>query len=295
MPTIIKDMPEVEYHARPEVSKHDLDMIRRAPLYYRYKKDNPEPPDEEMNFGSLVHLAILQPHLLESSVAFLPDDAPNRVSDRNRNAKKPSDATIAACIWWDEWNEANAGKQIMKPEAFEKVLGIQKSIMSNPATAVYFKGEQLREASLFWERAVKWKDATGSRRTGVVKCRARLDNLKFCEIADIKTCGDASRSGFVKDIAKRRYAHQGEHYIDGAKACGYNIQSFVMIAVETSPPYLCAAHALGESSIEIARAENLRDLGIYAKCQDSGVWPNMKNFNQPIECPIWGFEEQPTN
>jgi len=277
MPTIIKDMPEAEYHARPEVSKHDLDMIRRAPLYYRYKKDNPEPPDEEMNFGSLVHLAILQPHLLESSVAFLPDDAPNRVSDRNRNAKNPSAATIAACIWWDEWNETTAGKQIVTHEAFERVLGIQKSIMSNPHTAIFFEGDQLREVSLFWERYG-------------VPCRARLDILRGCEVIDLKTCGDASRSGFMKDIGKRRYSHQGEHYIDGAKANNYSIQACTFIAVETRPPYLCAAHTLGESSLSIARDENKRDLATFKKCLDSGEWPNIKNNYQPLEAPIWSFD-----
>jgi len=273
---IIEDMPEAEYHARTEVSKHDLDMIRRAPLLYRYKKDNPEEPSDEMNFGSLVHLAILQPHLLESSVAFLPDDMPNRVPDRSRYAKKPSPETIAACVRWDEWTEANAGKQIVKPETYEKVLGIQKSIMSNPATAIYFEGEQLREASLFWERFG-------------VQCRARLDVLSV-EIADLKTCGDASRAGFMKDIGKRRYAHQGEHYLDGAKACGKPAVAFTMIAVETSPPFLCAAHQLGETSLQIARDENRRDIAIFKKCIESGEWPNIRNNNLPLEGPIWGFD-----
>jgi exodeoxyribonuclease VIII len=275
---IIEDMPEAEYHLRPEVSKHDMDMIRRAPLYYQYKKDNPEPETEEMNFGSLVHLALLQPHLLESSVAFLPDDMPNRVPDRSRYAKKPSPETLAACARWDEWTAENAGKQIVKHETFERVLGIQASIMANPDTAIYFEGEQLREASLFWERFG-------------VKCRARLDILKSGEIVDLKTCGDASRQGFAKDIGKRRYAHQGEHYLDGARACGRAVSAFTMIAVETNPPFLCAAHQLGETSISIAKSENKRDLAIFKKCQESGIWPNIKNSNSPLEGPLWGFEE----
>ena len=274
---IIENMPEAEYHARPEVSKHDLDMIRRAPLLYQYKKANPEPPDEEMNFGSLVHLAILQPHLLESSVAFLPDDAPNRVSDRNRNAKKPSEATLAACAWWDEWNEKTAGKQVVKPEAYEKALGIQKSIMSNPATAVYFDRDPIKEASLFWERFG-------------VQCRARMDILRPVEVVDLKTCGDATRSGFQKDIAKHRYTHQGEHYMDGARACGYEIAAFVLIAVETTAPYLCAAHQLEESSLSIAGDENRKYIKMIGECQKSGIYPNIKNDPRPLQTPIYGFE-----
>lgn len=276
--TIIEDMPEAEYHARPEVSKHDLDMIKRAPLLYRYKKDNPDPPDEEINFGSLVHLAILQPHLLDDVVCYLPPDAPNKPSSRQINAKMPSPETTAAIAWWTDWREANKGKQEVTESMMEKVRGIQASVFTNPHTAIHLQTEQLREVSIFWER---WG----------VKCRARLDILSACEIVDLKTCGDASRAGFAKEMGKRRYAHQGEHYIDGAKACGRNIISYVLIAVETSPPYLCAAHSLGDSSIEVAKSENRRDLATYKKCAESGVWPNIRNYNQPLEAPIWSFDE----
>lgn len=278
---LVENMPEAEYHARPELSKHDMDMIRRAPLLYQYKKANPEPPDEEMNFGSLVHLALLQPHLLESAVAFLPDDAPDRPLPAHHKMRTEGRELTASAIerftFWDDWNEKTKGKQIVKPETFEKVLGIQKSIMSNPATAVYFDRDPLREVSLFWERFG-------------VKCRARLDLLHAVEIGDLKTCGDASRNGFAKDIAKCRYPHQGEHYDDGAKACGYNIQAVVFVAVECHPPYLCAAHTLGESSLSIARDENKRDILTFKKCLESGVWPNIKNDLRPLDSPIWGFD-----
>jgi exodeoxyribonuclease VIII len=287
-------MPEAEYHLRPEVSKHDLDLIRRAPLLYQYRKANPEPPDDEMNFGSLVHLALLQPHLLENSVCYLPSDAPPRPLPSQIKCREEGKAASKSAeerfTFWDDWNEKNAGKFNIKPETMEKVLGIQKSIMENPSTAIYFQGEQLREASLFWERSGTRME-NGKRIPWTVECRARLDILRTAEIVDLKTCGDASRGGFSRDMATRRYSHQGEHYLDGARACGYQVQSFVMIAVECHAPYLCAAHALGESSIDVARDENKRDLGIYHKCKESGIWPNIRNHNQPLEAPIYGFDQ----
>jgi len=277
-PRIVEDMPEAEYHARPELSKHDMDMVRRAPLLYQHKKMHPEPPDDEMNFGSLVHLALLQPHLLEASVCYVPKSAPKRPTKAQLAAKKKSAKALISIEWWKNWNDENAGKFNVTAATMDKVSGIQKSIMANPSTAIYFEGEQLREASLFWERYG-------------VACRARLDILRTCEVVDLKTCGDASRGGFMKDMAKRRYPHQGEHYIDGAKACGYPIQAFTMIAVETNAPYLCAAHQLGESSIDIAKDENRRDILTFKKCLDSGEWPNIKNNFQPLEAPIWGFDQ----
>lgn len=293
-PSIVFDMPEAEYHARPEVSKHDLDLLRRAPLLYRYRKDNPEEPDEEMNFGSLVHLALLQPHLLESAVAFLPEKSPQRptiVQINNRLTGKPDTESAAERFgFWDKWDAENKGKQIVTPQNYEHVLGIQKSIMANPDTARYFDHDPGREVSLFWEREITvMKD--GARQKVKVPCRARLDLLRSVEIGDIKTTGDAQRSGFSRDMAKHRYSHQGEHYIDGAKANGYNIRSFVMIAVETKPPYLCTDHSLGESSLEVAKQENLRDLRTFWECSESGIWPNIKSHPQPLEAPIYGFDQ----
>lgn len=277
-PSIIPDMPEAEYHARPEVSKHDLDMIRRAPLLYWHKKANPDAASDEMNFGSLVHLAVLQPDLLESSVAFLPDDAPSRVSDRNRNAKKPSETTLEAIAWWDDWNAKTEGKQIVKPEAYERVLGIQKSLMRNPATAQFIEMEGMREASFFYE-------------LHGVKCRSRMDFSGQGIIWDLKTCGDASASGFAKEIGSGGYHRQGALYLDAAKACDRPAKKFVFVTVEKTAPFLCSFHILGNVSIDTARIENRRNLETYKRCLESGIWPNMAApfDGEEIECPLWAL------
>ncbi|WP_166646564.1 hypothetical protein [Zavarzinia compransoris] len=39
-PTILYDLPEAEYHARTEISKHGLDLVQVPPLY-RLAKDGP--------------------------------------------------------------------------------------------------------------------------------------------------------------------------------------------------------------------------------------------------------------
>ncbi len=274
---IIENMPEAEYHARTEVSKHDLDMIARAPLFYRYKKDNPIVEDDEMNFGSLVHMVVLQPEMIDICTRILPPDAPKRPSITQINAKKPSDETLSAIAWWSNWNDTANGRYRVTTSDLEKAHEMKASLLSNPATAKYLEVEGKREASLFWEREG-------------VKCRARLDIFTSTEIPDLKTCWDASRNGFMKEIGKRRYAHQGEHYLDGAKACGSAALSFVLIAVESVKPYLCAAHQLGETSIEVAGQENRQLLRTYKQCQDSGIWSNIADDHRPLEAPVWSFE-----
>lgn len=278
MAQIIENMPEAEYHARPEVSKHDLDLIRRAPLLYRYRKDNPEEPDDEMNFGSLVHLAILQPHLLESSVAFLPEGAPRRPSQKQRDAKKQSSETLESIAFWDDWKEKTAGKQIVTHETFERVKGIQESIMRNPATAQFLEQDTQREVSLFWEM-------------NGVNCRARLDMLADGAVIDIKTTGDASPSGFARDIARYGYHQQGAYYLDASESVGRKAKKFVFLTVETVAPFLCTFHILGPTSIEVGRVQNRRALETYKRCAANNEWPNMPApyDGEEIECPLYAL------
>lgn len=40
----------------------------------------------------------------------LPADAPRRPDSRQRNAKKPSEETLAAIAWWDKWEAEHGGK-----------------------------------------------------------------------------------------------------------------------------------------------------------------------------------------
>src|SRR5687768_7626953 len=103
LPTIIRGLPDDDYHAHPAFGNSDLKMIRtRSPAHYRYKKDNPEPATPAKRDGRILHCAILEPHLFSKKYAVLPADAPADLR-RFREAKKPSDDTLAAIAWWDEW------------------------------------------------------------------------------------------------------------------------------------------------------------------------------------------------
>lgn len=279
MARIIENMPEAEYHARPEVSKHDLDLILKAPALYRDRKDNPEEPDEEMNFGSLVHLAVLEPDRLESAVAYLPKNAPKRPSLRQINAEKKGDATIKSIAFWEEFRESTEGKQIVTVASMDKARGIRDSLYRNPSTAQFLNAIGLREPSLFWEM-------------NGVNCRARLDLLLDGVIPDLKTCGDATRRGFEREIGQRGYHRQGAMYLDAAKAVGRPAKDFVFLAVETVRPYLCTFHILGKTSIEIGRVENQRGLNSYKNAVETGVWSGLNapyDGQEPIECPIYAL------
>lgn len=56
---ILTDMPEEEYHRRPELSQSQAKTVLECPAKYRWEFDNPTDPTDAMVFGSAVHSLVL--------------------------------------------------------------------------------------------------------------------------------------------------------------------------------------------------------------------------------------------
>ena len=63
-------------------------------------------------------------------------------------------------------------------------------------------------------------------------CKARFDMLQNDVIIDLKTCRDASPSGFKKAIRNFSYHQQAAFYLDGIKA-----HKFYFVFIEKKEPY----------------------------------------------------------
>lgn len=274
---IIADMPMAEYQARPEVSKHDLDLIHKAPFAYRYAKDNPTEESEEMGLGSLAHLAILEPDEVSKQIVMLPESRPNRPMAKQlaMPVEKRTEAATKSIEFWEKWDREAEGKFTVTPEKMAIVQGMHASLMAHDSIRQIITMTGMREASMFW----KMHD---------VECRARPDIIGDGVIVDLKTTGDCSREAFSREIFKMRYQAQAAFYLDGAKSLGLDIKQFLFVAVETKAPFLCAYYYASPDMIEWGRIENQRDLWTYKKCADENRWPGVKcDPNEPINLPSW--------
>lgn len=56
---ILTDLPEEEYHRRPELSQSQAKTVLECPARYRWEFDHPTPPTDAMVFGSAVHSLVL--------------------------------------------------------------------------------------------------------------------------------------------------------------------------------------------------------------------------------------------
>jgi len=276
---IITDLPNNEYHALPSISKSGLDMIRKSPALFRYRRENPTPATPAMRMGTLTHTAILEPSMMAESTIVLPDDAPRDLRHL-RNAKKPSTETMDAIEWWDEFAAKSEGKEILTPDESRKLAGMRDAVWSHSAAARLLDPAKVThvEASIFAEI-----DGT--------PVRVRPDVLRSDIIMpDLKTTRDASPEGFAKSVANYRYHVQAAFYGDVYRMLTGIETSMVFIAVETEPPYLVATYTLAPEAIEQGRREYLADLETFRQCVESDRWPGYSETIIPLEIPRWAMD-----
>jgi len=260
--TIRHDLTNAEYHASPAISKSGLDLIRRAPAFYRWRQANPTEQTPAMLLGTLTHTAVLEPDRFASEVIARPEGI-----ERRTNAGKAE---------WAAFELEADGREIITANEWTKLAAIRDAVRSHPAAAKALAGNPTIEQSIFWH-------------ADNIACRCRPDAVtERGVIVDLKTTRDASPKGFAKSIAQYRYHVQAAFYSDGYKAAfGEAPRGFVFIAVETEPPYLVAAYVASETMTSRGRIEYQTDLDTFRRCQDTGNWHGYSDAPLTIDLPKW--------
>ena len=256
------DLTNAEYHASPAISKSGLDLIRKAPALYKWRRENPSEPTPAMRLGTLTHTAVLEPDLFPSTTIVMPEGIGRRTS--------------AGKAAWAAFQIQSAGREIVTAEESAKLAAIRDAVYSHPAAAKALAGSPVIEQSIFWN-------------VGDVACRCRPDAVtERGVIVDIKTTRDASPEGFAKSIAQYRYHVQAAFYSDGyAAAFREDPKGFAFIAVETEPPYLVAVYVASWQMILRGRADYEADLAKFRECRDTDTWPGYSSAPLTIDLPKW--------
>lgn len=253
----LQNLPEATYHAdRTAVSKSWLDWIERSPAHLKAYLDGLNRYDsEEMDIGRMAHCLILEEdRFLKQFVA----------------APKVDKRTTAGKEKWAEFEFNNQGKTLVTQDQYKLVFNIRDAVMRHSkAAALLRNGEP--------EQTIVWKDPESGE-----LCKARADWLRQNAIVDIKTTRDARPSEFAKSIANYRYHVQAAHY-----EAGFNLNRFIFIAVEKDPPFGVAVYFADSEMVKSGTEARARNLGSYAECKASGLWPCYAEQIQTIQLPRW--------
>ena len=273
----IVKMTNEEYHAdRTAISSSGLKLLAKSPRHLFCSRQEKKEPTDSMKFGTLVHTVTLEPALVDSMYCVMPEG----VDKRTKEGK----------AFWSEFQEKNAGKEIVKEDDMQAAMFIAEAILEHPSAALIRLGIGEPEKTIFWDEDL----GDGL----VIKCKARLDwsvdptpQLPFGLITDLKTTKDAG-DGFAKDAYNLGYFIQAAFYCRAFMALHGLTEKppFTFIAAEKDPPYGVKSYQADAEFLDVGWKECERLLRIYAECLKTDVWPCYSTEIQPLSMPKWAKE-----
>lgn len=278
-PRIVSDMPLAEYLAVDALSSTCLKLLARSPWHYANRVEQPSTPARLR--GTLAHCALLEPDAMGERYAVVPDGAPRRPTRSQWQAKNPSADSRAAMDWWTQFEEDNAGRELISVADYALCQDQLAAVAREPELAGLLR-EGSGEVSIFWT----------DKETGIY-CKARPDWLPPLNDAsitplDLKTCADESPSGFGRAAARLRYDLQVAHYTAGIEAAtGLKVDKFVLGAVSSKPPILAVPYVLTDEIRDQARDERRELMDRLAWCRRENQWPAYGSGIQLLDFPAY--------
>jgi exodeoxyribonuclease VIII len=260
---IIHDLPAETYHAMPELSNSGMSKLKKSPANFKHYLDNGSESTDAMEFGSMFHMAVLEPGLFNSTYES------TNCNDKRTTAYK----TAAKAI------EANG--RIPIEEKTVTQLMLMKDAMWNSFPGFLPLRGGTAEASIIYT-------------DDGVQCKCRIDYLGDDAIIDLKTTTDASANGFQDSVFKFGYHRQQAHYQRPFELAGTPKRMYFW-AVEKEPPYLNAIYELDEAALIVGRAEREKLMALYRTCKALDKWPGLPTNIQTISLPAWAFRDKSEN
>ena len=178
---------DLHYRRWKAVSQSQLKDFERSPAHLRARLDDPRAVSrarqENWDFGSAVHMAVLQPDEYEKWFRPRP---PGRA---NSNAYRAAEAAIRA---------ENPWIRLLKPAHWELVPRIRDAVWAHADARVILDGAAA-ELSAVWA-----EPEHGLRAKGRIDAR----NEALGVLADLKTCMDVRPRTFGRQVEELRYYRQ---------------------------------------------------------------------------------------
>jgi len=251
-----------DYHADPAISASQLKTVMQSPYHYWSRYLDPDRvamvPTAAMRLGSLVHCAVLEPDELSKRYQLAPD----------RRTKEGKAAVVEM---------AAAGIEAVSEADMVLAVNMAVAVHGHPTAGALLQSGQAEQS--FW-----WDDVS----TGL-RCKCRPDWFDGATIVDLKTCQDASSTGFAKAVANFGYQIQAAHYLAGTLATG-----FVFVAVEKTAPYAIGVYELNTEALIHGSIARHNALQIIQDCRAVNYYPGYTDGIQTLQLPGWALKDNST-
>lgn len=259
---LFRDMPAEDYHAdRDALSCSMMKPLLVSPAHFQVAFTQCHRKSDAMDFGSLLHLLVLEPAQVCHQVAVYPG-----IADRTKS--------------FADFERDNAARLVVDEPTFASGQRLADKVRASK-----YKGRELQR---FIEESVPEATIYFTEPTTGLRMRVRVD-LYHPEITfDLKSSRFGSARAFSKDAVDKDYDLQAFMYSLGR--CLYEGTSaakpFVFIVAETSAPHSVSVLAAGENFMGNGSHKFQACAATYQACTASGFWPDLSTEGV-IELEPW--------
>lgn len=263
-----------EYHASPGVSQSTLKAFMEAGTPLHFKALPRKVATEDMEFGTLVHSAVLEPDKFDKLYYVRPDTYPAEVKGVTVQKK-----WTGAANWCKEWLAKHDDRIVITQGELDGVKTIQDKLLNHP-----FFGEALKAGSKEVSH-FKRDEETGL----LLKARSDLMVLDTSIDANIILDLKKVRSGYAsKDEFSRQGLDLGYHLQDASYLSVTGAKRFIFVCFDGDAPYDVALNELRTDFRALGFKEWRHQLKRFAECIKKNEWPGYGMEINEIEMPAWG-------
>lgn len=242
---------ENNYRDWPAISQSELKDLAKSPRYYEAKhilKTIPHESTRSQEIGTLVHAAILEDNKLWNLMAIPPREVLASNGHRRGGA-------------YDNWKALQGGKIIITEDELQMIDSIVVQARKHPVLQMFLQNKLQIEMPILWEDALSG-----------LKCKGIPDLVcKTSYVVDVKTCQNVD--DIERSVATYGYHLQAAFYLRGCSShYGNQYDNFVILAVETNPPYRVHARLLDEQAIMVGNMKIDELLADYARRKEANDW-----------------------
>lgn len=275
-----RDLSNEDYHGSFGFSSSQIKtLLEQTPAHLKHKMVHPKDQTDNMLLGTVLHTLVLEPDHFAAEFVVAPE-----INKRTKAGKAE----------WEEFSAiaAEAGQQVITAAMLGKAMAMRESVLAQPMAAALL-ADTTNESSIYW-----WynsMDPDDSDRYKIM-CKVRPDSLGVAHpvVMDLKSCADASYSGFQRAILNFGYHVSAAMYLEGVNQCDellseighFAYTKFVFICAESEPPYLPAVYELSPEFLELGKQQYRRGIRILKHGIEQD-WPGFASEVRTIEPPGW--------
>jgi hypothetical protein len=256
-------------------------LLKRTPAHFKanWKIGKEEDDKECFRYGSLAHLALLEPQKFKESFVLEPVfEAPTQKGEMSTRSKE---ALKMKAEWY---SKLEPWQLVVTEKDHENIIGSIASILRHEKVAKIIPGSKVEQSGYFRE------STTG------IKCRIRPDILHFGKkvLLDFKTAEDASKSIFSSKMGRLMYPISLIFYGQGVKAIeGWEPDIYGLLVTEKEDPWATCLYTLTPQTISTAKAWFFHGMETLKRCLETGDWPAyQKGEAEDIDLPPWEHSKE---